>query len=319
MNLAEIVNNVRVELNSATNIDAVIKRWANKAQKEFIVTAKHNFSWTILDELTLTTTANQNEYTLSSLVDIGKQIVMTDRTSPRKIEVVSRRDLLEQVPDLDNKTGNPDIAYLAGFSPVANQPTSASTLSLVSTAADTAVVKIEGLNASGVLIGEEVTLTGTTPVVTTNTYTRILGRGLNGFLTGILTITSNAGSITNAVIGPRQRQGMFPKIILYPTPSDARTLYYDAYCKLPDLVNDNDFSIIPEQYHDAIEFYCLYRGNLHKKELDTAQFYLAAFNNQVMSAVNDDKGPYRKIILKSNYPQKTLPEGRLPGNYPRSY
>lgn len=321
MNLSEIVTNVKAELGPATNIDSLIKLWANRGQKEFISTAKHRFSWVALTELTLTTVANQKEYTLSSLVDVGKQIIMTDRTSPKKITVISRQDLLERVPDPGNHTGNPEFAYLSGYSPVANQPTSASTLSLVSSSASdtTAVVKIEGLNASGVLVGEEVTLNGTTPVVTTNTYSRILSRANNGYLVGILTITSNAGVVTNAVVGPRQRQGLYPKFVLYPTPSDARTLYYDAYMILPELVNNNDFSLIPEQYHNALEFYCMYRGQLHKKDQGLAEHYLQAFKNRIAEAVQDDKGPKRQIVLKSYSPAYVLDHGRLPGNYPRGY
>lgn len=324
MNLSEIVNNVNAELGSATNINSLIKLWANRGQKEFISTANtssHLFSWLALTELTLTTVANQKEYTLSSLVDVGKTIIMTDRTAPKKITIISRQDLLERVPNPDNHTGNPEFAYLSGYSPVANQPTSASTLSLVSSSASdtTAVVKIEGLNASGVLVGEEVTLDGVTPVVTTNTYSRVFGRSNNNYLSGILTITSNAGVVTNAVVGPRQRQGLYPKIVLYPTPSDARTLYYDAYMVLPELVNDNDFSLIPEQYHNAIEFYCLYRGQLHKKDQGLAEHYLQAFKNRIAEAMQDDKGPKRQIVLKSDSPTHFLAEGRLPGNYPRGY
>lgn len=324
MNLSEIVANVNAELSPATNLNVLIKKWANKAQQAFISTASkiapfHNFSWLALTELTLTTVANQYEYALSPMVDLGKAITIYTRTTPRKIEVMVRNDLIDREPDFVNTTGNPDIAYLSGFTPVENQPTSASTLSLVSTAADTAVVKIDGLTSAGVLIGEEVTLNGTIPVVTTNSYSRILGRGINGYLNGILTITSNGGTVTNAVIGPRDRQRMYPRLVFYPVPSGAETIYYDAYMRLPDLVNDNDFSLIPDDYHDGIEHYCLYRGYRHKKDMGSSQEAKQAFEDVVMRAINNDKGPKKKIVIKSWSPEKILSTGRLPSNYPRSW
>lgn len=321
MNLSEIVSNVNAELGPATNINSLIKKWANKAQDEFFVIAKeHSFSWAVLTEIELETVADVEEYTLDPLVDTGKTIIITDRESPKEIIVMPKADILSRVPDIADHSGNPDIAYLSGFSPVRNQPISTSTLSFVSTAADTAVVRIEGLNADGITIGEEITLNGTTPVVSVNSYSRILGRGLNGFLSGIVTITSNTGAVTNEVIGPRQRQGLYPKIVFYPTPSDFRTLYYDAYIKFPSLVNDNDFSLIPERYHSALEFYCLHRGHLHKKDTNLSTFYLKAFESKVMDAIFDDRGPRKRIVMKSWYPtNNTLANGRLPGNYPRSY
>lgn len=316
MNLSEIVANSRAEVAPATNIDTLFKRWANRAQKRFISEANHDFSWLVLTELSFSTTASQREYTLSPLVDVGKIIILTERTSPRKIEIITREQFLERVPDPTDNEGDPYFAYLSGFSPVANQPSSASTLSLVSTASDSAVVKIEGLSSGGVLIGEEVTLNGTTPVSTTNSYARILNRGINGFLSGTLTITSNSGAVTNAVISPRSRQGMHPKIILWPTPSSSLTYYYDAYMRLPELVNDNDFSLIPEGYHEALENYCMYKGHRFKKDLEMSQAALIDFKDIVAKAVSDDKGPRKRIALQS-YPGTESRFSNLPGNYPR--
>jgi len=321
MNLSEIVSNVKAELHPATDISTLIKRWANRGQKKFLVMANHKFSWMTLTNLTLTTIAGQNEYALSPLVDVAKVIVITDRVSPRKIHVISREEFLERVPNPLDTSGDPTIAYLSGFTPINIQPSSASVLALVSSSpSDTSqVVKIEGLSSAGVLIGEEVTLNGTTPVSTTNSYARILNRSNNGFLSGILTITSNSGAVTNAVISPRSRQGMYPKLVLYPTPADARTLYYDAYMRLPELVNDNDTSLLPENYHDAIENYCLYRGYRHKKDYQMAGEAKQAFEQTISQAVLDDRGPQREIVFQDYRPGADLPRGNLPGNFPRSY
>lgn len=320
MNLGEIVNNVRSELQTATSIDVIIRRWANKAQKRFIVDANHNFSWLVLTELTLTTSVGQKEYALSPLVDKSKVIILTERDSPRKIEVITREQFLEHVPDPTENQGDPYWAYYSGFTPVVNQPSSASVLSLVSTTSDSSVVKIEGLNGSGVLVGEEITLNGTTPVSSVNSYTRILNRGVNGFLSGTVTVTSNSGAVINSVISPRSRQGMHPKIVLWPTPAGAKTYYYDAQMVLPELVSDNDFSLIPENYHDAIENYCRYKGYLFKKDLAMATQALEDYRAIVYQAVLDDKGARKSIQMQSDFSTNDGSRfSNLPGNYPRGW
>ena len=67
-------------------------------------------------------------------------------------------------------------------------PSSAATLSLVSTASDTMDVKITGLDSSWDILTETVTLTGTTPVSTTGEFLRVNDARI--------TTSSNAGDIT---------------------------------------------------------------------------------------------------------------------------
>lgn len=320
MNLSEIVQNVNAELLPATNIDTYIKRWVNQAQKRFISTAgSHVFSWLILNELQLTTVANQHEYVLSPLINTNKAVTFTDRVNDRKIEVISRQTFQKFVPDPTETSGNPEFAYWSGFSAVQEQPSSASQLSIVSSAADSATITIEGLNSGGALVYEEVTLNGTTPVSTTISFQKILSRGINGYLTGVVTITSNSGAVTVDTISPRSRQAQYPKVIFYPRPDSVQTLYYDAEMKLPDVVNNNDFSLIPEEFHDALEEYCLYRGFRHKKDLQSSELALNKFKERVMEAVRFDKRNGKKIVMQSYYPTTDIGSPQLPSNFPRSF
>ncbi len=325
MHLSEIVKNVNAELNTATNIDTLIKRWINKAQKIFLSMAMeleaHAFTWLTLNDLTLTTVVDQNEYALSPMVNISKMISLRDPDRKRTIQVITRHEFQERFPSPTDFSGDPECAYLSGFSPVSNQPTSSSLLSLVSSSStdNSQVVKIEGLDSNGTLIGEEVTLTGLVPVSTSNSYARVLTRGINGFLAGTLTITSNGGAVTNAVVSPRSRQGLYPKIILQPVPSSVKTLYYDATMNLPDLVNDNDFSLIPEQYHDALEHYGLYRGFRLKKDYQAAGEAMSAMKGRVLEAIADDAGPEKMTVFCGEERSNYLGEGRFPGLWPKGY
>lgn len=71
-------------------------------------------------------------------------------------------------------------------------PSSALVLSLVSSAADTCVVCVYGLDADWLEISENVTLTGTTPVTTTNSFFRVNGAYVvSGTQSGDVSITNN--------------------------------------------------------------------------------------------------------------------------------
>jgi hypothetical protein len=319
MNLAEIVTNVKAEVGPATNIDSLIKRWANRGQQKFVTVAKHYFSWMILNRLTLTTEVGVSEYALSPLVDRSKLINMYSEDRKWSINVISRFQFQERFPDASMISGDPVIAYLSGYTPVSRQPTSASQLTVVSTSAlDTSIITIDGLNAAGVLIREEITLNGITPVVSTNSFSKILTRSYNAFLSGIVTMTSNAGAVTNATISARDRQGLLPKITFYPQPSSAKTLFYDATMRLPPLVTDNDMSLIPEDFHDAIEDYAMARCYRHKKDIPSATAAYTAFLERVKEAVRDDRGPVQAIIVNGAKGNSYLGEGTLPGLFPNN-
>lgn len=318
MQLSEILINVKSECGFTTNIDTLIKRWANRGQQKFLSISNHSFSWTKLPRLTLTTVSDVGSYVLSPLVDTSKLINMYSPDRRWNIRVISSKEFQERFPDASLVSGDPVIAYLSGFSPFHQQPTSASILTLVSSdATDTAVVTINGLDQDGVLIREEVTLDGVNPVVTTSQFTRVFAKSFNAFTAGIVTITSNGGLVTNVVVSPRDRQGLFPEITFYPMPSTGTTLYYDATMRLPPLVTDNDMSLIPEQYHDAIEDYCKFQGYRHKKDMPNATASLSLFQERVQEAVMDDNtGPGREIIVNGGKGYNYLGEGRLQGLFP---
>ena len=80
-------------------------------------------------------------------------------------------------------------------------PGSALQMTLVSTTTDTQIVQVQGLDINYNLLSEYVTLTGTTPVTTVNSYFRINGLFItNGVNAG--TITCKNGSNLYAQINP---------------------------------------------------------------------------------------------------------------------
>jgi len=89
-------------------------------------------------------------------------------------------------------------------------PTAAGTASVVSSAADTSTVLIQGLDANFNQISESVVLTGTTPVVTSESFLRINGAVvISGNPTGDVTITIGAVTAAKILAGTGKTQGAY--------------------------------------------------------------------------------------------------------------
>jgi hypothetical protein len=117
-------------------------------------------------------------------------------------------------------------------------PSSAVQMSLVSTAADTMDVLIQGLDADYNVLTETVTLTGTTPVVTINSFLRINGAQiLSGTNAGDISI-SNGGTeyaFIGAGIGVSQA-------LIYTVPANSK-LYINSVNFTSGTVNPNKYLI----------------------------------------------------------------------------
>lgn len=319
MNLSEMVLNVKSECHPITNIDGIIKRHLNRGQK--VVASKGpKGGWVWLRQwgYTLTTVASQQEYSLSPLVDTSKIIIFRDQATPGYIANISDQEygMFDPGPV---STGNAYLYRLKGFSPVQNQPTSSSLLSLVSTSvADTAViVNIQGLNGSGVLVNETVTTNGTVAVSSVNSYARILSLSKGTISLGTISITSNAAAVNNVSIAPKDRATTHPVIALTNIPDSVDTLYYDFTMKLPDITSDNDISLMPEQYHDSIELYAKEQVFKHLNNPTMAQLVNAEFESRINDMKMDFTKPNGVWTLNDFEPFADFSGPPLPSNFPR--
>jgi len=90
--------------------------------------------------------------------------------------------------------------------PVFTQMTANAQLALVSSGADTRQVTITGRKTDGTYTSETVTLNGTTEVLTTNTYERLLRAEASAtHASNTITIKQGAGGSTLATIPPNER------------------------------------------------------------------------------------------------------------------
>lgn len=197
-----------------------------------------------------TTTAGTKDYVLPQ--DFLKEFSVVDRTNKRQLSRVDTQVVADNyIWDADS---NGVITHYQVLEKTASgQPTSASAIAVVSSSAsDTSqTVYIKGLDSNGYEDYETVTLNGTTPVNSTKSYTRILMLSKSAVTAGTVTLTSNSGVVTLAVIS-RQMLDYRVKIMrLINTPDNSYTIELNYQQRENELNQDGDYPII--DCYDALE------------------------------------------------------------------
>lgn len=200
----------------------------------------------------LTTVANTDTYVLDSRVLRAVNFRQTD--SPAKLIYKSREDFEREHPNpASTETGVPSIYVPMRKVRVSAQPTSASTISIVSSSASDITsyyVVVRGIS-SDVMKTERLLLTGTTPVVSTNSYTSLLSISKDTTV-GTITATSNAGAVTNISLLPGEKEKEHWEVRLYLIPDDVYTIPY-TFQYVPWILSyDEENVCIPDVYIEAL-------------------------------------------------------------------
>lgn len=316
MHVAEMKKNVKAACHPITNIDAYILRMLDRGQK--VIASKSDFSWLRQYRYTLATVASTEFYALSPLVNTSKIIHIYDPTNNQHFGNMTEMEFRRYEPN--PSTGNSYLYRFVGFSPVLNQPTASATIKFVSSsAADTAqIVTLQGLDGSGVFFSEEKTANGLTDVTFSNSCTKVLSLSKSATTTGTLTVSSTIGGTTTTMvaIAPADRAVTHPVIGLFNIPDSVDTLYYDFTMKLPTLSSDNQSSLIPEQYHDAIEAYAEWKVFEHLNNPTMGQQSAQYFQMRVADMIADDYTP-NGVWTLNEYDTGGMQEATLPPMFPR--
>lgn len=204
---------------------------------------------------TLTTVAAISKYGMPLYVK--RVLNIEDATNDQQIYDFSAREFDTSYPG-DSTTGSPHKAFPLGVYGVQKQPSSASRLTLVSSSSSDATnffVRVTGY-VSSVLTTELVTLTGTSSVQTTNTFDangieRLVRTETDGYtITGNVTVTD--GSETLAVIPVWWNSPSYLWYGFYPIPTAALSYTVRALMRRPDLVKDEDWPEIDEDFHATL-------------------------------------------------------------------
>jgi len=228
----------RVQDTSAS-FATIIKTFINKRYFQVLRT----INWQNINyDYTFTTVSGTQNYVLPD--DFGKEISARDTTTGVELARVDYQNLVTAYPDEITDTGS--VARYVIYEDVAQeQPTSASVLAIVSSSASdtTQTILIRGITG-GVETSETVTLTGVTPVNTTNSYTRIKGESKSAVTTGYITITSNSGTVTQAVMPPKVTEARYRLVKLHYVPTSAVVISLPYIIKPLPMTETNDYPIL---------------------------------------------------------------------------
>lgn len=156
-----------------------------------------------------------------------------------RIKIVDWEQILKADPDQD-ETGTPEYAAIVEVSPTQRQPSEASEVNTMrvrsSNSADTNTVTLAGrvrdANSSRDFeTTEQITLTGTTNVITSNhwVYLRQFSKHLNS--TGHILLFDSSNTNLYGIIDPYESQSEYQKWRFWPTPTAADTIRAVGYRK----------------------------------------------------------------------------------------
>lgn len=233
----------------------------------FVITYSSGY-W-LKEETTFTTVASTASYALASTAWIVTQMI--DTTNQR---IVTRTDYEDEAHSYINRsnTGLPYAYYRIGNRGVSAQPTAASAIAIVSDSAldvTSYTVRVRGL-VSGLEYTEVETLTGTTPVSTTATFTDIYEINKNLATNGTVTCTSNAAAVTNVTLPLEAKYARFQWIRFKTVPAGTYTMRYIYIRRPANVLQDSDAFEVPEELEECIVMALEAKARRHFQEFDKA-------------------------------------------------
>jgi len=277
MTRGELLTQVYRRLNKSETPDTATK---NRLVGFLNETYREVLSWPGMmrlrdDTLTFASVANQARYALPWVPKINR---LTEQTNDRLLMPMSLSDYRLIDPDPINTTGTSDAWVWGGYTPVAKQPSDASSLFVKSTSAgDTQTAYLEGETNGGYPRAVSVSLTGTTAVNVSSAvsdWVRVTKFYLASAAAGTVTLLEDSGSGTElARIGIGQTSQRYCYLYLYPTPSTAITYTADVTLGITDLAQDTEEPRLPADFHDLLVIGAMVR---EYEKLDDARFMNAS-------------------------------------------
>jgi hypothetical protein len=249
-----------------TNVDNALNEANQRRAGAF------DWSWMLWPQAEIITlSSGVQTYSLHQEVD--RVLYLYNRTSKTYLKSVPFREIDPFGPNLLDAS-NGDKFHFMGMSPVQNQPTSSSVITIVSSSAsDTGAgdaVTVTGETTSG-LQSETISPNGTTPAAGSVAFTRITSVTLTAAWTGTLTMTSNSGAVTNLVLNPGELARQFPQIFLTWTPAGGEVLEYKFFRKPKILTADNAVPDVPFPYSKILVFDALLDLAAYNGQMDASR------------------------------------------------
>lgn len=223
-------------------------------------------------EESFTTSSGVRTYALNNA--IGKILHIWDPARTEFVPLIPRREW--EATQVDRSaTDRRDAGVIYGdYWPVAVQPSSATTLRIVSSSASdttTRQVFLRGLNASGEVIEETLTANGTTQVTSSSSFLHVTEVTKVGTWVGTMTLSTSGGT-TLLTLAAAVYAKQYPTIEFVEMPS-ANITYTYAFQKNPRTLSlDNDIPDTPfpfSEFHvyDALLDMAAYNSEMGEKHI----------------------------------------------------
>lgn len=217
-------------------------------------------------EETLTTTAGTRSYALKP--GVHRLLTLWDTESRSYVPLVPRREWQNLGVDRSESL-TPVGAIYGDWWPVKTQPSSATTLRIVSSSASDGsgeTVQLRGLDANGENIGETLTANGTTQVTSSSSYTHILSVTKGGTWAGTMTLSTSGGTEL-LVLGSTNTGKQYPTLDFIETPDAARSYLWTATRIPMTLVEDTDIPDTPYPFSEIHVYDALLDLTAYNSEL----------------------------------------------------
>jgi hypothetical protein len=243
---------------------ALVKDGLNRSHRRLIGSRTWPFMLWPREE-SFTTVAGTRAYALKP--NVGKLLTLYDYTFNLPCPLVSRREWEAAGVDRTGTQTVPQGAIYGDVWPVSAQPASVTVSVVSSSASDTSgpTLVLEGLNSSGEATTETLTLTGTTPVVSSTTWLHLWKVSKTGTWVGTMTLSASAATILSLTASEYGKQ--YPTLEFIETPALARTYYYTAQRNPGTLSNDYDIPDTPYPYSEIHVYDCLLDLTTYNTEL----------------------------------------------------
>ena len=202
---------------------------------------------------TFSTVADQEDYRLDEEVD--QIAILRQRTTPLVLLHVPDRKFYKVVPDPEDRGSGVSRYYRqweeTGFTASLAADDTIQVLSSSTSDGSGFSVRLVGRNTSGIVIGETLTLNGTTAVTSTNTFDSgsLMRVSKSANTTGVITVRRTTGATTLIQMAPTEASPRSKIISLYPIPSAVVTMYLEYYERLHLLSAEADVPQLDPQWN----------------------------------------------------------------------
>ena len=222
--------------------------WVNNRYRDII----NSYDWEQLyHEQSITASANVSAYALDRNTE--RIVFAHDKTNDTYAQPITEQEYLQGYYDVYDEANQPEVCFLQS-APVSSQPTSAEKLIVKSSSASdtTQTVLIRGLTSTIEEMYESLSLSGSSAVSATYSYTRLLGISKSAATAGKVTVYKNDAATALAILAPEQLNSRYKILHFHPMPdSDAVWALKTKRVVMP-LSQDYDYPII-ENISDIIE------------------------------------------------------------------